>query len=89
MRKKCEKHTKKTPENIENEKKLKKAKKNSKRVWTNTFLCGKLWENLEWVSMYFPRRESNCLPKLLKKTTNYTQKRRCPVSMKKRGTEKR
>ena len=44
---------KNTAETVENEKKLKKIKKFFKRVWTNTFLCGKLWENLLWKEVSF------------------------------------
>ena len=40
--------TKKSAEIIENEKNLKKCKKFSKRVFTNTFFCGKLWEKSKW-----------------------------------------
>jgi len=31
---------------VENEENCKKSKKFFKRVWTNAFLYGKLWENL-------------------------------------------
>ena len=36
---------------IQNEKKSQKSQKNLKRVFTNMFLCGKLWEKLMWGSL--------------------------------------